>query len=99
MKEVLYYSYRLEYNYIDNTGISQGEQARRKIEEIWRSLPVELQIYIGDKQELIASAKALNYSEVSFERNRFSKVFPLLEKRAADRAAYLSFERLLLEEG
>ncbi len=99
LKEVLYYSYRLEYNYIDNSGISQGEQARLRINEIWESLPVELQIYIGDKQELIASAKALNYSEVSYERTRFSKVFPLLERRAADRAAYLSFERLLLEEG
>ena len=99
LKEVLYFSYRLEYNYIDNTGISQGEQARRKIEEIWCSLPEELKIYIGDKQELIASAKALNYSEVSFERNRFTKTFPLLEKRAADRAAYISLQRLLLEEG
>lgn len=99
LKEVLYYSYRLEYNYIDSTGLSQGEQARLRIAQIWAELPVELQIYIGDKQELIASAKALNHSELSYERNRFSKTFPLLEKRAEDRAAYISLQRLLLEEG
>ena len=99
LKEVLYYSYRLDYNYIDGSGISQGEQARLRISQIWEQLPQELQIYIGDKQELIASAKALNHSELSYERNRFSKTFPLLEKRVADKAAFLSFQRLLLEEG
>lgn len=97
LKEVLYYSYRLEYNYIDSTGLSQGEQARLRIAQIWEELPTELQIYVGDKQELIASAKALNHSELSYERNRFSKTFPLLEKRAADRAAYIGLQRLLLE--
>ena len=99
LKEVLYYSYRLEYNYIDSTGLSQGEQARLRIAQIWEELPEELKIYIGDKQELISSAKALNHSEVSFERNRFSKTFPLLEKRAADRAAFIGLQRLLLEGG
>lgn len=99
LKDVLYYSYRLEYNYIDNTGISQGEQARRKIDDIWRSLPEELKIYAGDKQELIASAKALNYSEVSFERSRFSKLYPQLTKRVEDRAAYIELQRLFIEEG
>lgn len=98
LKDVLYFSYRLEYNYIDNTGISQGEQARREIENIWRSLPQELQIYIGDKAQLIDSAKALNYSEVSsYERNRFSKTYPQLQKRVEDRLAFERINNLLLE--
>ena len=98
LKDVLYFSYRLEYNYIDNTGISQGEQARREIENIWRSLPQELQIYIGDKEQLVSSAKALNYSEVSsYERNRFSKTFPQLQKRVEDRLAFERISNLLLE--
>jgi hypothetical protein len=82
LKKVLYYSYRLNYNYIDDSGISQGEQARREIEKVWYDLPQELQIYIGDQQELVTAARALNYSEgLSYERNRFSKTFPILQKR------------------
>lgn len=97
LKEVLYYSYRLEYTYIDDTGISQGEQAKRKIAEIWENLPQELQIYLGDKTELITNAKLLNYSEVTFERNRFSKLFPVVQKRVEDRLAFEKVSRLLLE--
>lgn len=97
LKEVLYLSYRLNYNYIDYTGISQGEQARRRIEEIWEGLPQELKIYVGDKEELLSNARALNYSEGSYERSRFSKTYPILVKRIQDRAALEGFYGLLLE--
>lgn len=99
LKEVNYYSYRLDYNYIDASGLSQGEQARLAIEKIWSGLPQELQIYIGDKSELIASAKALNVSEASYERSRFSKVYPLLQKRVEDKKLFLELANnsLLLE--
>lgn len=97
LKETLYYSYRLDYNYIDDSGISQGEQARRKIAQIWEELPQELQIYLGDKTELISNAKLLNYSEVSYERTRFSKTFPILQKRVEDKALFLEFQNYLLE--
>ena len=83
LKKVLYYSHRLNYNYIDDSGISQGEQAKREIEKVWATLPQELQIYLGDKAELVTAARGLNYAEgLSYERNRFSKVFPVLQKRA-----------------
>jgi hypothetical protein len=81
LKEVLYLSHRLNYNYIDHTGLTQGEQAKRRIDEIWKSLPQELQIYLGDKTELLAAARGLNYSEGSYERNRFTKTYPILIKR------------------
>lgn len=99
LKEVLYFSYRLDYNYIDDSGISQGDQARLAIEKIWSDLPQEIQIYIGDKSELVASAKALNVSDFSFERSRFSKVYPLLQKRVEDRKMFaaLANNSLLLE--
>ncbi len=99
LKEVLYYSYRLDYNYIDSSGISQGEQARSAINDIWSSLPPELQIYLGDKSELISAARALNTSELSYERNRFSKVYPLLQKRVEDKRLFLELANnsLLLE--
>ena len=97
LKEVLYYSYRLEYNYIDDSGISQGEQARLRIAQIWEELPQELQIYLGDKAELVANAKLLNYSEVGYERSRFSKLFPIVQKRVEDRLAFERVSNLLLE--
>ena len=99
LKEVLYLSYRLHYNYVDYTGLSQGEQARQRIDEIWRTLPQELQIYIGDKEELIVNAKALNHSEPSYERSRFSKNFPIIQKRVEDRLAFEKVSNLLLEGG
>ena len=71
LKEVNYYSYRLNYNYIDNSGISQGEQARLAIEAIWEALPQELKIYLGDKAELLRSARELNEADISYEKNRF----------------------------
>ena len=97
LKETLYYSYRLEYNYIDNTGISQGEQARRSINRVWNNLPEELKIYLGDRSEMIAAARALNSSEGSYERNRFSKTFPILRKRVEDNAILENTKRKLLE--
>lgn len=97
LKEVLYYSYRLEYNYIDSSGISQGEQAKRAIEQVWRSLSPELQIYLGDKSELISCAKALNYSEGSYERNRFSKTYPILLKRVEANRQLEETKKYLLE--
>lgn len=84
LKKTNYYTHRLNYNYIDDTGISQGEQARRAIDRIWIELPDELKIYIGDKSELIPMARAMNVSELTYERNRFSKTFPILQKRARD---------------
>lgn len=97
LKKVLYYSHRLEYNYIDSSGISQGEQARQEIANVWESMPDELKIYIGDKQELVAAAKALNYSDSSYERTRFSKTFPILQKRVRANSELLEIKRNLLE--
>lgn len=85
LREVNYYSYRINYNYIDSTGISQGEQARNAIESIWEALPQELKIYLGDKKELLRNARELNEADISYEKNRFSKTFPILQKRIEDK--------------
>ena len=90
LKEVNYYTYRINYNYIDSTGISQGEQARTAIENIWESLPQELQIYLGDKSELIRNARELNEADISYEKNRFFKTYPILQKRVEDKRLFLA---------
>lgn len=98
LKEVNYYSYRLNYNYIDSSGLTQGEQARLAIENIWQGLPQELKIYLNDKEELIRNARELNTNDISYERNRFSKVYPVLQKRIEDKRLYNSISSLLLEQ-
>jgi len=97
LRETLYYSHRLNYNYIDYTGLSQGEQAKRRIDAIWEGLPQELKIYLGDKSELLSNARLLNSSDVSYERNRFSKVFPILQKRVEVNKQLESTKKYLLE--
>lgn len=97
LKETLYFSHRLNYNYIDDSGISQGEQARRAIKQIWESLPQELQIYLGDSTELVTMARALNSSDISYEKNRFNKVLPILQKRVKEAAALEETKKYLLE--
>lgn len=95
LKEANYYSYRLNYNYIDNSGISQGEQARLAIEATWEALPQELKIYLGDKSELVRNARELNEADISYEKNRFSKTFPILQKRIEDKKLMLALSNTL----
>ena len=98
LKRVLYFSHRLNYNYIDETGISHGEQAKREIEKVWYSLPQELKLYIGDQSELVSAARGLNYAEgLSYERNRFSKTLPILQKRVEENRALEVTKKYLLE--
>ncbi len=99
LKETNYYSYRLNYNYIDSSGVSQGEQARIAIEAIWEALPQELQIYLGNKSELLRNARELNEADISYEKNRFSKTFPILQKRIEDKKLLLSMNKSLLRIG
>ena len=97
LKEVNYYLNRLNYNYIDSSGISQGEQARAAISGIWESLPQELKIYLGEKEELMRNAREFNVADMSFEKNRFSKVYPVLQKRIEDKKLLLSIGNNLLQ--
>ena len=97
LRETNYYSYRLNYNYIDSSGISQGEQARSAIEAIWEGLPQELQIYLGDKSELLRNARELNEADISYEKNRFTKTFPVLQKRIEDKKLLTALSSNLLK--
>ena len=99
LKDVAYYSYRLNYNYIDSSGISQGEQARRAIDNIWQSLPQELKIYLGEQQELLRLARAMSVEDVNYERNRFTKMLPILQKRIEDKKMLASITQNLLAIG
>jgi hypothetical protein len=72
---------QFDYTYIDATGISQGEQARRKVSEIYDGLPDKIKIYLASKSELMRNAQNLNYEDAAWEKQRFMKSMPIVAKR------------------
>ena len=75
---------RFGYTYIDASGVSQGDQARRKVDEIWHSLDDKIKGYLGAKSELMRNASAWGEDENAFctwEKPRFLKSMPIMEKR------------------
>lgn len=89
LNDVLKLIPQFQYTYIDSTGISQGEQARRKVTAIWDGLPPKIRDYVASKSELIARARELNYGDISFEKNRFFKALPVIEKRITHSTLFL----------
>lgn len=99
LKSVLRLTGRFNYTYIDHTGISQGDQARNEVERIWQGLPEKVKMFLSSKGELINRARELQYSDVSFERTRFMKSMPIMEKRREYKGLLLSSPefRLMIE--
>lgn len=89
LRKVLRHVNCFHYNYIDHTGISQGEQARRAVTTIWNGLPEKIRTYLATESELIRRARDLNFEEISFEQNRFFKTIPVIEKRMEHSALFL----------
>ena len=86
---------RFGYTYIDATGISQGDQARRKVDDIWNGLDDKIKHYLGAKSELMRNASAWGEDENAFftwEKPRFMKQMPVMEKRQ-------EYNGLMLESG
>lgn len=81
LRQVLRLTGYFGYTYIDETGLSQGEQARRKVSAIWDGLPEKIKTYLADEGELIRRARELNFTEISFEKTRFFKTMPIVSKR------------------
>lgn len=71
------------YTYIDSMGISQGQQARNKVEAIWAGLPEKIKLHIASKGELMRLAREYNFNDDfgTFEKQRFIKAMPIMKKR------------------
>ncbi len=80
--------------FIDSTGISQGDQARRKVDEIYNGLPEKIKLYLASKSELMRNAQewGLDIKFSSWEKPRFMKSMPIMRKRQ-------EYGSLLLESG
>lgn len=74
---------RFGYTFVDSSGISQGQRARNRVEEIWQGLPGKIKTYLASKGELMRNANEnnLDASYSSWEKQRFMKAMPIMEKR------------------
>lgn len=57
------------------------DHARQRITKIWENLPEKVKQYIGSKGELMRIARTYTDEELKFERNRFFKTMPTIQKR------------------
>jgi hypothetical protein len=85
---------QFDYTYVDATGLSQGTQARRAVERLWEGLPDKIKRYLASKSELMRNANEFNFdlSFASWEKQRFLKAMPIMEKRE-------EFSKMLIEGG
>ena len=90
IKETQKQMYYFRFNYIDNSGISQGDRARKKVEDVWNALNEKLKSYLSSKEEMIAIARN-DEDDLKYEKSRFLKTLPIIEKRIDDKK---QFERL-----
>ena len=90
IKETQKQMYYFRFNYIDNSGISQGDRARKKVDDLWNALNEKLKSYLSSKEEMIAIARN-DEDDLKYEKSRFLKTLPIIEKRIEDKK---QFERI-----
>lgn len=71
---------QFSYTFVESDGISQGQKARRKVDEIFEGLPSKIKEYLGTEGELMRIARSINTQDASFEKARFLKAMPSVEK-------------------
>ena len=84
-REVRRFASRVNNNFVESNGLTQGENARQILEEIFDELSPELKDYCRNSRGLIELAQ---YSEeqLSYERGRFIRTMPQLRERKKTRA-------------
>lgn len=71
---------QFSYTFVESDGISQGQKARNKVEKLYEGLPEKIKEYLGSKGELMRIARSINTQDASFEKARFLKTMPSVEK-------------------
>lgn len=85
LREVEKCVYYFQFTAIQANGLSQGDNARARLEEIFNGLSPELKEYCNNKSGLIELSR-LTDEQMSYEQTRFLKTVPLLRERAKTRA-------------
>lgn len=78
-------AYKFRFNFIEENGRTQGENARLRLKEVFNGLSPELKEYCRNEHGLIELSQ-FTYEQMSFEKGRFNKVVPQLKERAKTRA-------------
>lgn len=79
-REVRRFASRINNNFVESNGLTQGENARQILEEIFDELSPELKDYCRNSRGLIELAQYTE-EQLSFERGRFIKTMPQLRAR------------------
>lgn len=79
-REVRRFASRVNNNFVESNGLTQGENARQILDEIFDELSPELKDYCQNSRGLIELAQYTE-EQLSFERGRFIKTMPQLRAR------------------
>lgn len=91
---------QFSYTFVESDGISQGQKARNKVDKLYEGLPEKIKEYLGSKGELMRIAQSINTQDASFEKARFLKAMPSVEKsQEARNLLGSSSAKSLLERG
>lgn len=82
LREVEKNVYAFRYTYIEENGLSQGDNARQRVADIFNSLSPELKEYCRNQRGLIEIATS---DGLQYEKGRFMKQLPTLRERAKTR--------------
>ena len=89
-------AYRFNFNYVEQNGLTQGENARNRVREIFEGLDPALKDYCRDTRGLVELARYTN-EQINFERGRFMKIIPTIRERQKTRNATPENVRVLLQ--
>lgn len=82
LREVEKNVYCFRFNFIEANGLSQGDNARQRVEDIFNGLSPELKEYCGNQRGLIDLATG---DGIKYEKGRFMTQIPTLRQRAKTR--------------
>lgn len=84
--------YSFQYTYVEANGLTQGENARKEFDRLWDGLPEKIRMYLGGRGEFMRLARSNDEEELKFERNRFLKTMPTIQKRHEYKQLHLAIE-------
>lgn len=92
LRKADWYISRFAGTFTESNGLTQGQNARRGFEKLWESLPEKIRMYLGGKGEFQRLAQNRDDDELKFERNRFLKTMPTIQKRHEYKQLHLAIE-------
>lgn len=96
LREVSREAYRFNFTFIEDNGLSQGDNARQRVKEIFENLDPALKDYCRDTRGLIELAKYTD-EQTSYERGRFMRVMPTVRERIKTRQEMPDNIRVLIQ--